>query len=117
VQEALTSLQEQTSSQTEIVFGVIQDERMSERVQLTLVVTGLGAPTLEEALSQVSLPLAQESPRSISAPQTSAETQPAATRPLQTEPILQAAPALAINDLDLPAFLRRRARLTGSNPG
>ena len=55
VEEALTHLQEQTSSQTEIVLGVINDERMEERVQVTLIVTGLGAPTLEETLSKVSL--------------------------------------------------------------
>ena len=50
VQSALTSLQEQTGSQTEVVFGVINDERMDNRVQVILMITGLGSLTLEEAL-------------------------------------------------------------------
>jgi cell division protein FtsZ len=50
VQSALTSLQEQTGSQTEIVFGVINDERMEGRVQVILMITGLGSLTLEEAM-------------------------------------------------------------------
>jgi len=54
VQEALDFLQEQSSAQTEIVMGVIQDQRLEDRVQVTLVVTGLGAPSLEEAISSVS---------------------------------------------------------------
>lgn len=117
VQEALTNLQEQTSSQTEIVFGVIHDERMSDRVQLTLVVTGLGAPTLEEALSQVSHTRPHEIPSPVAPPTALPESQPAPRRPLQTEPIPQPAATLVANDLDLPAFLRRRARLAGSNSG
>jgi cell division protein FtsZ len=51
VQTALTSLQEQTGTQTEIVFGVITDERMEGRVQVILMITGLGSPTLEEAMT------------------------------------------------------------------
>jgi cell division protein FtsZ len=50
VESALTSLQEQTGSQTEIVFGVINDERMDGRVQVILMITGLGSLTLEEAM-------------------------------------------------------------------
>jgi cell division protein FtsZ len=50
VQTALTSLQEQTGSQAEIVFGVITDERMRDRLQVILMITGLGSPTLEETM-------------------------------------------------------------------
>jgi cell division protein FtsZ len=58
VQSVLTALQEQTSPQTEIVMGVMQDDQLGERdmegrVQVTLIITGLGAPTLEETLSGV----------------------------------------------------------------
>jgi cell division protein FtsZ len=51
VQSALTSLQEQTGPQAEIVFGVISDERMKDRLQVILMITGLGATTLEEVMS------------------------------------------------------------------
>jgi len=53
VQDALESLQRQTGRQTEIVMGVIQDERMEGRAQGILMITGLGAPPLDEALSKV----------------------------------------------------------------
>jgi cell division protein FtsZ len=50
VQTALSGLQARTGPQTEIVFGVINDERMDGRAQVILMITGLGSPTLEEAL-------------------------------------------------------------------
>jgi cell division protein FtsZ len=51
VQEALSSLQRRTGPQAEIVPGVITDERMQDRVQVILLVTGLGGVALEETLS------------------------------------------------------------------
>jgi cell division protein FtsZ len=50
VQTALSSLQERTGCQTEIVFGVINDESMDGRAQVILMITGLGSSTMEEAL-------------------------------------------------------------------
>jgi cell division protein FtsZ len=100
VSEALTYLQQQTGSTAEIVMGVIQDDRMDDRTQLILVVTGLVATTLEEvmpgAVSRIqSLPPEEKQPM---------EKQPAeATIPL---------PIGGTNsrDIDVPAFLRRRVR-------
>ncbi len=117
VQDALNSLQEQTSSQTEIVLGVIQDERMVERVQLTLIVTGLGAPTLEETLSKVAVPSKPEPPA-----QPPQDLPPAPLLPLEIpthrpEPLQQGLSLSAAANLDLPAFLRRRARLADLENG
>jgi cell division protein FtsZ len=53
VDAALKHLQAQTGEQTEVVLGVINDERMEDRVQVILVVTGLGAIPLEEAMADV----------------------------------------------------------------
>jgi cell division protein FtsZ len=108
VEAALTHLQEQASSQTEIVLGVINDDRLEDRVQVTLIITGLGAPTLEETLSQVSRP----------APVEPVMDQPAITAVVQEKPAVevQATPLTAApgaSDLDLPAFLRRRIRYAG----
>ena len=117
VQEALNSLQEQTSSQTEIVLGVIQDERMVERVQLTLIVTGLGSPTLEETLSKVTTPSKPEPPAEppqVLPPAPPLPLEIPATRP---EPLQQGISLSAAGNLDLPAFLRRRARLAGMENG
>jgi cell division protein FtsZ len=110
VQEALSYLQEQTHAQTEIVMGVINDERMQDRVQITLVVTGLGAPTLEEALSNVTrLAKPEAKPEKIverhisMPPAIEEEPQPAESLP-------QAVTLVPSQNLDLPAFLRRRNR-------
>ncbi len=121
VETALMRLQEQTSSQTEIVMGIINDERLEGRVQVTLIVTGLGAPTLEETLSKVARPQPAEvknEPRQIS---------PAAQASGPRTPIIEFTPSetsIAIpttnlnispssTDIDLPAFLRRRVRYAG----
>jgi cell division protein FtsZ len=109
VQEALSYLQEQTSSQAEIVMGVINDDRMEERVQVTLVITGLGSPTLEEAMSNVNKPARTPAPPKEEIPQP-------AISPISTPEslsVIQAVSASVASNLDLPAFLRRRARLAG----
>lgn len=108
VEAALNHLQEQASTQTEIVLGVINDDRLEERVQVTLIITGLGAPTLEETLSRVAMPLKTEH----------AGQQPMSRQPIEEQPLIEksAAPLSASpsnSDLDLPAFLRRRIRYAG----
>jgi cell division protein FtsZ len=54
VQAALTNLQSATGPLTDIVFGVSNDEQMKRRAQVFLMITGLGAPTLEETMAGVS---------------------------------------------------------------
>jgi cell division protein FtsZ len=93
VQESLSSLQRQTGSQTEIVLGVINDDRMEGRVQVILMITGLGAPTLEEAM------------RSVQEPEPDVQHKPVRAT-VNVEPWQAANP----NNYDLPAFLRQRNR-------
>lgn len=124
VQEALSALQEQTGNQTEIVLGVINDERMVDRAQVILVVTGLGATTLEEAMAGVKKPAAAPKPEPARAepPVSAVPVQPAITVP-QPAPVEQNSmpvyekrhPDLPISNqnLDVPAFIRRRARYAG----
>jgi cell division protein FtsZ len=90
VQTALDSLQKQTGPQAEIVLGVITDDRMDGRVQAILMITGLGAPTLEQAFAEV---------KKIEQPLEQAEELP-----------FTHLPDLAIpsTNYDLPAFLRYR---------
>jgi cell division protein FtsZ len=103
VQSVLTALQEQTSPQTEIVMGVMQDDRFGERdmegrVQVTLIITGLGAPTLEETLSGV--PAGQSGSASAGH-----SHHPSQVETLQPERV--AAPAAGH---DLPTYIRLRGR-------
>ncbi|MEJ2598684.1 MAG: cell division protein FtsZ [Anaerolineales bacterium] len=125
VDSALTQIQAQTGAQAEIVMGVITDAQLEDRVQVILVITGLGAPTLEEALSNVERPKpATESdrhptlnsspvaPRTIAAAETrdaSEDTQPAP----HTSPAVQPPDIMIASGLDVPAFLRRRTRYAG----
>jgi cell division protein FtsZ len=125
VDAALTQIQAQTGAQTEIVMGIITDPEMEDRVQVILVITGLGAPTLEEALSSVERPKSRTEPaeqailsdRPIPR-RTIATEQPPADLPA-SQPVPHAAPAaqppeiMISSGLDVPAFLRRRTRYAG----
>lgn len=113
VQEALSHLQELTSSQAEIVMGVINDERMQGRVQVTLVITGLGAPTLEEAMSGVVKKVGQESKLAESSSEQESESLHKDILQTDVRPVSQQLVSAAPTNLDLPAFLRRRQRTTG----
>jgi cell division protein FtsZ len=101
VQDALTRLQAQTGQQTEIVMGVINDTEMKNRVQVILVITGLGAPSLEETFSKYVV--------------TEPVYEPEETEPQQqTSPTWQHTPfSSSSTNLDIPAFLRRRSGNTG----
>jgi len=97
--EALGELQEKTHNQAEIIPGVITDERMGDRVQVIMILTGLGATPIEvPGLAQrMAQPKPHESPARVGVPQPVVETH-----------LVDAASTQ--NDLDIPAFLRRRIR-------
>jgi cell division protein FtsZ len=105
VGEALGYVQKLSRPEVDIVLGFNNDERMEDRVQVIMVITGLGAQTLEEILpgsenlSTVvrfshSLPITQDSEH------------------IQISP----APVPSFNrvtaDVDLPAFMRQKERYT-----
>jgi cell division protein FtsZ len=104
VQEALTFLHDQAGEQAEILFGVINDQSFVDRVQIILVVTGLGSPTLEEALSNVSRPV-KESQIPVLKPEPVVETKPVSPHTPTVPLTPHSTPSN--NNLDLPAFLRR----------
>lgn len=114
VEEALTYLQSQTGVHTETVLGVINDDRMEDRVQVILVITGLGAPTLEETMSSVK----KSEPEPINAapfPEPVQEpigvVKPVASASSTTT---HAEISNSLNqNLDIPAFMRRRTRYAG----
>jgi cell division protein FtsZ len=102
IEAALTTLQNQAGPQAEIVMGVVNDERFYDRVEVILVVTGLGASSIEDSLPGFS----SKSTTKLSTPTPepdSEETKEAEPRRISQEFIS----APASNDLDVPAFLRR----------
>lgn len=109
VSEVLTTLHEQTNPNSEIVFGLCNDELMKGRTEVILVITGLGAPTLEETMSGV------KARRESLPPETHLDTKSASTSadiPENTGPVHVSFNFPRENDLDIPAFLRRRVHET-----
>lgn len=110
VQDALNNLQTRTGQQTEIVMGVINNSEMIDRVQVILVITGLGAPTLEETVSQYSG--IEMQPHTIPDPVLDLQA-PIENFVTSEDPVHRAKQSLPYksnsNNLDIPAFLRRRS--------
>ena len=120
ISEVLTNLHKQIGSQTEIVLGVTHDERLEGRAQVILVVTGLGAPTLDEVFPGVTAQLNRRTalasdpvPAAVIAPAPVISVEPVGQ---PVEPLNIGLSRLAANDLDVPAFLRRRARQADKTP-
>lgn len=107
VEAALNDLQAQAGSQAEIVFGIVHDERLQDRVEAILIVTGLGAPTLEETLQRVEVNRQPER-RSINnlAPTIQIPTTAKEPDSLHLEQGMTM-PVTVATDLDIPAFMRR----------
>ncbi len=95
ISNALNFLQEQTSPEkTEIVMGATQDNSLENRAQVILIITGLGAPTLEEVMPGIK----QYRKHEISSHRNSLFESLHSEEPV----------AIDKNNIDLPAFLRRR---------
>lgn len=121
VGEALGYIRGLVNEDIEVVMGVSHDERLNERAQVILVVTGIGAKSLSEVLpgaekvkpvAVATVPLAAKAapvpPTGEPISQDEIETQPA---PIEIEAeSLPAVPVDILNDLDVPAFMRKRAR-------
>ena len=101
VVEALNALHERTHGRAEIIPGVICDPRMQDRAQVILVLTGIGGTSVEtrkDAFPQKeTLPVHSQS----------IKPDPGYT-PSQPEELPQLEMIGANNELDIPAFLRRR---------
>jgi cell division protein FtsZ len=114
VNESLVKLQEQAGKETEIVMGVINDPRMNGRVQTILIVTGLGARTLEEVLPGAEI-LHQAAPKPID--ELTQQPKNEVANVLATETEWKSTPRVpSSNNLDLPAFMRRE-RYMGPSSG
>ena len=128
VTDALNHLQEMTHWQADIIPGVICDQRMYNRTQVILVITGLGATPIETAMPMPARRVQPEPTPVEAAPAEPARvrggyipntaTHAIAQAAAQGNPLQSAAAAAttremtaaAQGDLDLPAFLRRRVR-------
>ncbi|MCX8061731.1 MAG: cell division protein FtsZ [Anaerolineales bacterium] len=109
VDEAIKYLQKQCNPDVDIVMGVMNSERMSNRVQVILVITGIGATTLEEAFAiPQKAQKVEQTPTQSSQSTVQFTPSPLSSRSVSPAPI----PTIDTNNLDMPAFLRRRASVS-----
>jgi cell division protein FtsZ len=107
VQAALGSLHERTGSQTEIVMGVTQDQRLEGRAQVILMITGLGASPMEEVLPGYKKVEAAAPQKKAALP----EAVPVeAVSAVTSLPEVEGSKPPARSGRDLPAFFRYRSR-------
>ena len=108
VEAALTHLQQEAGSNADIVMGINFDERLDNKVEVILVVTGLGAITLEETIPgfRAARPPIKESDNSK---ETRVEVSRILNAPQPKKPSTEETqvPAGVSGNLDIPAFLRR----------
>jgi cell division protein FtsZ len=114
VAETLSHLHNEAGDNAEIIPGVINDPNMNNRAQVILIVTGLGALPLENAIPGAKRFLTELSP--LEETPKPAVRQPEFSNTVTTRrstsdfAFAPARPALNSNDLDVPAFLRKRIR-------
>jgi cell division protein FtsZ len=101
--EAMNFLHEQTHNQADIIPGIITDDRMKDRVQVILIITGLGATPVETRRAEINsvrtgMPLRPVPPQAAAPVHSASQVEPPVNTP---------------NDLDMPAFIRRRTTRPG----
>ncbi|MEX1248887.1 MAG: cell division protein FtsZ [Anaerolineales bacterium] len=115
VGEAIGHIRGMISDDVDVVMGLSQDDRMRERAQVILVVTGLGAKSLADVLPGAErLAEAGAIKSESTGKQAAPDTKPSG--PAVIEESREAPPVDILNDLDVPAFLRKRARVNAQVP-
>jgi cell division protein FtsZ len=96
VTEAMNYIQEKTNNQADIVPGVINDPRMQDRAQVIMIITGVGATPVD----------------SVSSHHRSNFSLEENDQPIHVDhSVINSQSSIStINNLDIPAFLRRRVR-------
>ena len=105
VDTALTHLRSQAGDQAEIILGVVNDERLENRVEAILVVTGLGAKSIDEAIP--GLRMCSYAKQQTTAMSTNQSNESLITATAEAMTAQESYYAANRNNLDLPAFLRR----------
>lgn len=104
--DAMKMLQDATGGHADVIPGIITDERMSDRVQLILIVTGIGAPKANFSNSSISGIVSSEKKE----PQPVDTTAKTIKEETVNEIGIRQYPTQSdqIDNLSIPAFLRRR---------
>jgi cell division protein FtsZ len=125
VGEAVNHIQTMAGNDVEVILGFNNDNRLDEKVQVILVITGLGAQTLEDIMPGSEQRLVEQAPDPLeefnfdvpepnpTIPEEIIDSAEVAM-PITTTPSENRA---VHTDLDIPAFLRRRNRYQSSATG
>lgn len=98
---ALNYLQEQIPPDAEVIFGTTQNDRFQGRVQVNLIVTGLGATTFEDVFTSFTRE-DRETPPPV-------QRKAVKESPSRVEEESAQRFEMGRDPLDVPAFMRRRA--------
>lgn len=98
VMESLEHLQQMANPNATIIPGVVTDERMEDRCQVILVLTGIGATSVDKHFEVESTPVKMDA----------LNTEPILMQSFNPSPAPQMEMAASPENLDIPAFLRRR---------
>jgi cell division protein FtsZ len=118
VRDAVKTVQAFAAPEAFVKYGTVFDEKMEDRIRITVVATGLGAPRVAQAQRQVHMFKATGthgagsggySPMSESADMSSNLEVPAVVRQNHRRSTVEAMSAKGVGTLDIPAFLRRQA--------
>jgi cell division protein FtsZ len=117
VADTLTYLHDQSGENTEIIPGVINDPNLSDRAQVILIVTGLGAVPIEQAIPGAEKFLAELNPENEKDKEKNKPQRPNPNNrfekdqyPTKSYSFSTERHTLTSADLDVPAFLRKRIR-------
>jgi cell division protein FtsZ len=108
VTDALVYLQQKTNGKVDIVPGVVNDKRMQDRTQVTLVITGIGGQAVDNSLKYDAMHRTIPVNAEKASPANPTEVFQVAAPESMALPQFEMAGVP--NDLDLPTFMRRRNR-------
>ncbi len=106
VNQAAQIIRETAHPDANVIFGAVIDERMSDTLRITVIATGFDKENRRRSFDRNSAFVPQETPRTTQEPIPAA---PPPTRESRPEPKPEKSESpLDSNNLDIPAFLRRR---------
>jgi cell division protein FtsZ len=105
VNQAASIIRETAHPDANLIFGAVIDPNLGDKLRITVIATGFESrhPTRREFLQQQYSQ--KESSQPAPAPSSTTSSQRPASQPAQQQPVQ---PKFAPNNLDIPAFLRRR---------
>jgi cell division protein FtsZ len=110
VAEALTYLHNHTTLDTEIIPGINCSTTLRKRVEVILVITGLGGQAIDQRTKNTVSSAINPASGKNQTQSATRKIQKETPRPNQEEPVIEFAGSFS--DFDVPAFLRRKTNLS-----